>query len=82
MEKYRVFCGNIEKIEIERETKKSIWINDKRYDKHGWDGDIFDTWEQAKNELIELSLKKIDALKKQPDSYILYTYCPFCGERY
>jgi len=48
MIKYRIYFRKIEKVEIEKETEKKVWINGSACIKGKWAGDIHDTWEQAR----------------------------------
>lgn len=40
-------CDKIEKIEVERETDSSVWINGRRHYKRSVNEKYFDTWELA-----------------------------------
>ena len=51
----------IDEVEIERETDSSVWINGQRYVK-GWSLSFFDTWEDAYEMIMDLKIRKIDAL--------------------
>lgn len=46
--KIMTWGDNIETVEIEKETDKSVWIDGRRHPKKGLFDSYFDTWEEAK----------------------------------
>ena len=57
--KYRTCLNTIEKIEIDRETDKSVWVNGQRQAKAGGYYAYFDTFGEAKGFLITTVLAEI-----------------------
>lgn len=60
--KYRTgnYKNRVEKVEVERETKSSVWIGGKRNAKvSGWHM-YFDSFDDAKNHLIAKVQREID----------------------
>ena len=51
------------KIEIERESEKSVWIKGYRCLKKTECEEYFDTWEQAYNQLVIFAEKRISITK-------------------
>ena len=72
MIKYHIsFTGRIERVEIERETDKCVfvkWGNRIRRENKvtGWHS-YFDTFTEAKNALYEMTEREIDNLKRSLD---------------
>lgn len=64
MKKFRIYFGKIEEVEIERETEKFYFIEGRRREKDGWAGDVYDTWEQARDVMIKRSEERIVSLKR------------------
>lgn len=56
---------NIEKIQIERETEKSYWIEGRRQDKFTRYSKLCATYAEAKDFIINQQLKRIEAVKSQ-----------------
>jgi hypothetical protein len=53
----------IETIEVERKTEKSVWINESRSARTSDWEQYFDTFEEAKNHLIKQAEEKIESAK-------------------
>lgn len=54
----------ISKVKVERETAKSVWINGDRYEKTGETITFFDTFEDAKNWMIDSKKAHIRRIEK------------------
>jgi hypothetical protein len=54
----------IQKIEIEKETDKSYWIEGRRHTKHTNSEKMFETYTEAKDFMINEQLKRIEAAKR------------------
>jgi len=57
--RYRVE-PKIEKIEVERETKSTVWIKGRAERKHGEYHDYHDTWKEARDFLVDNAYEHID----------------------
>jgi len=57
--KAEIYSRSIKRIEIERETKSSIWINGHRSAKRSKYKNYFDTFDIAKKYLVNLATKKV-----------------------
>ena len=59
--KYRaqIYSRSIKNVEVERETKSSIWINGRRLAKRTKFENYFDTFDAAKNYLVNVASKKL-----------------------
>ena len=69
MKKYKINIFNspvpkIETIEVERETKKSVWIDGNRYSKIG-SFCYYDTWKEAHAKLEEIAIARIMETEKE-----------------
>ncbi len=58
----------IERVEIQRETDASVWINGSRNGKWTDWKKYHDTWDHAKNYLIETKTAKVRNYQSQLDS--------------
>jgi len=56
---------NIEKIQIEKETKESYWVKGRKRKKHTEYAKLFETYAEAKDFIINEQLKKIESAKSQ-----------------
>jgi hypothetical protein len=63
--KYYAYFDKIKAVEIERESAVSVWNlrGSRECKKTDWSG-YFDTWEEAKQFLLEVSQKEIDKYKR------------------
>lgn len=66
MIKYKTRWEEIKKIEISRESDSSVWdMQNRRHNKNGEWENYFDTFEEAKNYLIEEKNKEIKKAQEQ-----------------
>ena len=62
------YCeAEIESVEVEKETEKSVWINGRRESKNTLYGTFFDTWEQAHRELYLKQKRNVENIKNSLD---------------
>jgi hypothetical protein len=50
---------------IERETDKAVWIDGRKCVKGKWAGDVYDTWQEAKKELVDRINTRIEGYQKR-----------------
>ena len=64
MQKYvvKTFGKLIDKVECERETKSSVWVNGSRNAKISEHRSFFDTFDEAKSHLIKIAELRLDAV--------------------
>ena len=55
--------GFINKVEVERETEQSVWINGRRNSKHSDYSSFFDSFDEAKAFLLAIAEKKVTLAK-------------------
>jgi hypothetical protein len=65
MQKYQTcsFGKLIRKIEIERETGSSVWINGRRNSKQSNHHSYFNTFDEAKQHLLKKAQRKIESAR-------------------
>ena len=56
---------SIEKVEIEKETEKSYWIDGRRMAKHTRYEKLFETYAEAKDFILNEQLLKIESVKSR-----------------
>lgn len=61
------FCckDEIEEVEIDKETDKSVWINGVRNAKRTEWANYYDTWEDAHNDLMRHQQRHVESLYRQ-----------------
>jgi len=75
MKKYRTERwreGEIEAVECDRETDKSVWINGRKRAKRSGHGCYFDTFDEAKTCLVEEAEEAVRAERRSLDRKIAY----------
>ena len=55
-----LFGGAIQKVAIDKETEKTFWLKGTRHPKEGGYLKIHDTWDEAKNHLIDKAKTELD----------------------
>lgn len=68
MVKYKVdhyWRPEVKKVEIEKETESSVWIKGRREAKETQYHAFFDTFQEAKDFLIDVFEKKAQAVRRQ-----------------
>jgi len=67
MIKYEVksYLNSIEEVKVERETDSSVWVEGRRRAKKAGYCGYFDTWEEAKNSLLNKAQKDVDAARSR-----------------
>jgi len=67
MIKYKTggYHKEIEAVEIEKESEKSVWINGRTQLKHTSYHNYFDTWQQGKDFLVKEAQQKVDLCAKR-----------------
>jgi hypothetical protein len=71
MIKYRIDFGyhdayaKIEEVEVERESKSSVWINGRRNAKRSDYHNYFDTWLDAKQAIVNRQESRCASLRRQ-----------------
>lgn len=64
MEKYKISIGifakpAIEKVDVERETQHSLWINGRRHKKYTDSSCYMNTWDEAHKKLMDYATQKV-----------------------
>ena len=68
MVKYKVnyyWRPEVEKVEVEKETESSVWIKGRREAKEAQYHAFFDTFQEAKDFLIDVFEKKARSVRRQ-----------------
>lgn len=70
MTKYRTsnWDARIEQVEVEKETASCVWIKGRKRAKATDYHFYFDTFDQAKQKMIEIAQAKVDGLQRQLDN--------------
>lgn len=67
--KYQInYAQKIEKVEIERETESSVWINGSRLSKHSRYSAFFNTWEEAHAFILDKAERRVAAYARNLES--------------
>jgi hypothetical protein len=69
MKKYKTLCGKLDVKEIERETEKMVFFSNgqREHKRSSWQN-YFDTWEEAKQFLIDEAKLKVRHAQSRLDS--------------
>lgn len=67
---YRIYLGDINKVIVERETDKAVWINSRKCIKGKWQADLYDTFDDAKNELFERARRKREYYLREAENIV------------
>lgn len=71
MKKYRTWLGEIEEIDVIRETDKFVYKNSERRDAKRSDRiNYFDTWTEARDFLIDREKAAIDRARDEIDQHM------------
>ena len=65
MIKYRAFYGQIKKFDVQRETESSVWMDDTRYSKLNSCSFWADTYEEAREYLLDEVDRIIENLRME-----------------
>ena len=68
MTKYKAYYYSrpeVEKVEVEKETESSVWIQGRREVKETQYSAFFDTFQEAKDFLIDVFEKKAQTVRRQ-----------------
>lgn len=67
MKKFRLWIGQIEEVEVERETDNSVWIKGRRYAKKADGYGFFDSYDEAWTYLYEHHERECNMARKTLD---------------
>lgn len=69
--KYKTYFESIQKVEIDKETKDSVWLNGNKYSVRKINSyeSYHDTFNEAKEYLKQKQLKEIESLKNSIKYY-------------
>ena len=68
MEKYRTRFDKVERLDIEKETEKTVTINGRRENKRSDWQNWHDTFDDAKQFLVDAAQREVDGLRRRLES--------------